>query len=86
MQLGCLFFYSFFSGFLNRGVLADVSDAEQNLDAINSAQMDIVQHLEALPSNSVTLEAGLVTIALGPSSSLSHLSADPPLLNSKPDG
>jgi hypothetical protein len=65
MQLSRLFIFSFLlSAFSNCGVLADVSDAEQNLYAINSALSGIAQHLEALPSHSVSSEAGLVPLLL----------------------
>ena len=87
MQLSRLFFYSFLlSGLSNYGVLADVSDAEQNLYAINSALSGIAQQLEALPSHSFTSEAGLVRIALSYPRQFLTFSAESPLVNSKPDG
>jgi hypothetical protein len=85
MQLLSHIFYTFLlAGFLNHGVLADVSDAEQNLYAINSALGVIAQYLEALPPHSVSLEAGLVlniALVVYPLSFLTF-PVDVPFLNS----
>jgi hypothetical protein len=89
MQLNCLrvlfFAFPILPGLSYLGVLAHVSDAEQNLYAITLALSGIPQHLEALPTDSVSSDAFLVPLVLCPTHSFLISLAEYLHLNSKPD-
>jgi hypothetical protein len=85
-RLRVLFFSFLLAGLSDYGVLADVSDAEENLYAITSALSGISQHLDALPSDSVSPDACLVFVLHPPHHSFLISAIEPSLLNSKPDG